>query len=275
MSSSVPCPISGVPAADPDLLGRFVEMLVRAAGGTIGPPLLLHLRASDGGIELATTPVDDLYAAVIGSDVADHWHGAGVLVAGRARAMVAPDDPRPVGEALGSAVSALVVWRDGTTASALSIDGGTPTVSVEEPDTARDERCLGRLVDVVRRSLRLPTAAPVAPVTELVTRLWLHRLLAVATAGHAVEVSTAVALEPPLPASWEGCRQQCASGSWPEIGVGPADAAWMDEGIFSREALAAFPDPAEVLAHLAELLPDASWQEIHALLAGDPGPRSN
>src|SRR5690606_13547219 len=89
MSSSVPCPISGVPAADPDLLGRFVELLVRAAGGTIGPPLLLHLRASDGGIELATTPVDDLYAAVIGSDVADHWHGAGVLVAGRARAMVA------------------------------------------------------------------------------------------------------------------------------------------------------------------------------------------
>jgi hypothetical protein len=265
-------------APDLDLLARFVELLVRSAGGRGGPPTLLQLRAGAAGLELAVAAVDDVHPGLECLLVPPEWQGVGVLVAGRAWS-VEPGGPAGspmlvgAGEVVGTAVSALVVWRDGTTVSALSIDGGEPRVQVEPPDLDDPHRCVGRLVDMLRRSLGLPTPPPGFRVDQLTTRLWLHRLLSAAAAGGALGPEAVEALEPPLPATWAACREQCALGGWPEIGVPPEVAAWMDEGVFAREALASFPDPFDALVDLAELLPRGTWVRLVEKVLAGGGPR--
>jgi hypothetical protein len=276
MSASVPAPLPPAPPVDPVLLGRCAELLVLAVGGGSGPPMLVHLRGTDDGIELDIGPAagGDIGDALAGTTVPVDWHGLGCLVSGRARSLGDPHAGSTPGRVLGDAVSALLVWRDGTAASCLSIDGGEPRVQIDPPDGARGHECAGRIADALRRGLGLPTPAPPASMGDLGVRMWLHRLHATAVVGTPVGVATVDALAPPLPTTWEACREQAAQGAWPELGIPPHLAGWMDDGMFAREALGAFPDPIELLEHLADLLAPEVWQHLIAALAALDRPTS-
>jgi hypothetical protein len=63
-------------------------------------------------------------------------------------------------------------------------------------------------------------------------------------------------------APWAILRRECAGGLLAVGGVSPATAAWMDDGMFSRQVLAAYPDLHELVADLAALLPANVWQQL-------------
>jgi hypothetical protein len=266
--SSVSRPVS-VPSVDPEVLGQLSEVLVRAAEGRSGPPLVARVRDVDRvSVELELAPVDDVHDALVGTTIGAEWHGLGCLVDGRARSLGGPDPGPRAGEVLGRAVTALLVWRDGTAASCLRIDGGEPQVRVDRPGSATGSECSGRIVDVVRRCLGLDTAPPSLPVSELGIRVWLDRVLVVALDGLPVDDATVEALRPPVPSSWDQCRRQRAEGAWPELAVRTDLAAWMDAGMFAREALAGFPEPGDVVVDLAEVLAPATWNRLATRVDG-------
>jgi hypothetical protein len=264
VQSSAPPP----PAIDPAMLGQLCELLVRSAASLAGPPLLVRLRdLGQVSVELEMEPVSDVRASLMGSTLGSEFHGLGCLVSGRARSLGDPVDGVPPGAVLGQATAALVVWRDGTTASCLRVAGGEPRVQVDLPGRLVGVECLGRLVDVVRRCLGLATSPPQVSVTDLELRVWLHRVLSIAADGVRVDAHTIDALAPPVPDSWEVWRRQRADGAWPELGVPPDRAAWMDTGMFAREAVSSFPDPAEVMVHLADLLAPDGWDHLSRRVA--------
>lgn len=70
------------------------------------------------------------------------------------------------------------------------------------------------------------------------------------------------ALRPAGPSTWSQLREQCAHGSWVELGCPPDLAEWMDDGMFSRWCSANFPEPLEVLVELSELVASETAQHL-------------
>jgi hypothetical protein len=67
-------------------------------------------------------------------------------------------------------------------------------------------------------------------------------------------------------APWSILRRECAAGHLPLDLLFPGEAEWMDDGMFSRQAIAAYCDLRETVVDLAELLPGDTWQKIVARL---------
>ena len=62
--------------------------------------------------------------------------------------------------------------------------------------------------------------------------------------------------------SWSRLRGAVASGEMPHSSITSEQAAWMDDSMFARWCLAAFPDTGELTEQLSELLPP----ELHQML---------
>jgi len=138
--------------------------------------------------------------------------------------------------------------------------------------TANADRATGRVPDICRRVLGLPTAPPSSDPRVLWDVDWLDRILAQRLAAD---------LGSPPPswqdvyalrrhrrsdgAPWAILRREVAAGLL-DVGL-PADlAAWMDDGMFERELLARYPDRSYILADLAELLPRPLMRTIIGML---------
>ena len=67
-------------------------------------------------------------------------------------------------------------------------------------------------------------------------------------------------------APWSILRRECAAGHLPIDLLFPTDAEWMDDGMFSRQAIAEYCDLRETVVDLAELLPGETWEMIVARL---------
>ena len=62
--------------------------------------------------------------------------------------------------------------------------------------------------------------------------------------------------------SWSRLRGAVASGVMPHSSITSEQAAWMDDSMFARWCLAAFPDSNELAGRLGELLPTELHQEV-------------
>jgi hypothetical protein len=181
-------------------------LAVRVAGlhadavGWHGPNQLVALR--DGGgddLEVALAPVDgDLGDGIVGFTAPDAWDAVGAAALGWARPLDA--DGRP-GPREGRVRTVLLVHRSGATASVLWREGGEPEL-VPGPVE-------GRIADLLRRAVALPTPPPEGPAELL--------------------------------GSWERTRLACASGTLEFAGIDPALAAWFDEGSFARWVIGTLP----------------------------------
>jgi hypothetical protein len=268
---SVPIPPehrSGPPAAVPssaigDRLARVAEVLTEThhRGATGHIVRLSGLCADSPELELVPIPAHGVYAELLGQVVSPRWEAAGVVVGGNARSL--GDAHHRPGDRLGSATVALVVAREGTTASSLRIDGADPVVQVD----GEADGVLGRLVDVVRRGFELPTAPPGHAVESVAAAVWLHRVHARAVEVSSVDVALVESLRPSTPDDWEAWRQQCARSMWPELGIHPELAAWMDDGMFCRTCAEAFPDPLELVVDLSDLLESSVWSHLVTALS--------
>lgn len=275
---------------------RIIDSLTGLDGGT-GPitPAAVGFTGHDGALTDMTVgalwsddPVDDL----LGFDAPNDWVAFGILSSGRWR----PIDSAPTGPwigrgpAHGRAVLFHIVTRPGEALVAMARDGEPAT----SDRLAADGTWYGRVDDVCRRVLGLPTAPPLRPVTELWALVWLDIVIERALAGDRLDWPAIAAahpavgqLEPMLPGSvtwasdhlvelgeahasagsWGELRRRCAHGDVAFCGVGPDAARWMDDGMFSRWTTGSFPEVGELVTELSVLLAPSSCRRIHQTLA--------
>jgi hypothetical protein len=263
--------------------------------------LELHLRPlADGGGD----PVADL----LGWQAPARWQAVGVVGRGTTVAIGRADDgdrttgdPGVDGSAAGPperqpgtpATFAHLVGRDGASASVASVDGEPwpPGGSDAAPQGQ------GRIPDLCRRALGLPTPAPAGGSGPLHALRWLDAVAVAAlrapgrlswpdvVACHPAaretptSTSTTAGADVPGPVElavlaarhaaswpWERSRRACAERRWAIDGLAPEHAAWMDAGVFSRWSLATFPPPDELVGLAEHLLAHPAAAALRAVL---------
>lgn len=252
-----------------------IEEAHHRAGPDVGPSLV-RLRSAGHDHELALAPAGPrgVLADLLGTSAPDRWWAVGVVVDGTARTLPdgwgpsGPLDPARAGPPEGRVRAAVLCARDGATASVLRRHGADPVRTSSPPGVPGP---VGRVVDALRRTLDLPTPPPDTGTGWVAAQVWLHRVHALALDGGRVDVALVESLRPPVPASWTAVREQRAAGAWVELDVTPELATWMDDGMFSRWCGVSFPEPVEVLAALAELVPASVVDHLAARLAGGTG----
>lgn len=138
--------------------------------------------------------------------------------------------------------------------------------------SAGADEATGRVPDICRRVLGLPTAPPSSDPRTLWDIDWLDRILANRLAADLGapppkwnELDALRRHRSSIEAPWAILRREVAAGML-DVGL-PADLAdWMDDGMFERELLARYPDLVGILTDLAELLPGTLMRRIIGLL---------
>ena len=224
-------------------------------------------------IELAvrTLPGDDPVLALAGFMAPADWSAFGVVAEGQAWPVGPPGTAGPSPRSRSDRVRfGLMGSRSGRWAAAVRSQGDFAPVAVADP--------IGRIPDACRRVLGLPTAAPEHTVGQLLATLWLDGLLSDALARpgqHDLralhdQLATVAALlaadrhrcdhrsrtqtgGPDATPTWADLRAEAARGShdWP---FPPELAAWMDDGMFSREVVAWLPEVDDLLDDLEPVL---------------------
>jgi hypothetical protein len=249
---------TGHPSEDPSrdrsaLLRQLVELLTQT---TPTGPTAVGVALLDGELELAITPLDD-------GDIVRALSGFRAPPAWDAFAVVAPATAMPVeGGPSRPVVLGVLAARDGTCASAL-VD---PVEHGGDIDVRTDGD--GRALDACRRVLGLATPPPVHRSICWAVTHWVDAVLAAvldADLGETPPWHELRRLESRAAyaaASWAGIRAECIAGRViiPSL---PADtAAWMDVGMFARDALTAYPPIATMAADLRVLLPFATYEDV-------------
>jgi hypothetical protein len=294
--------------AEPSGAGTLVAVVTQLDGPAIRG---LSAGSDDGSaVDLMLRPLGGHPAEVLTGFTAPlDWSAVGVVGRGRSHRLDDSSDSddetaAPFGdqERLGFAY---LVARDGASASACTRADGT---TWDHSATGLDGAAEGRIDDVLRRTLGLPTHPPPAGPIELWARVWLDQVLEAASARPARRWSwPAVALLHPaaqlvlddlsgrrsevvesMPRlavvlangrSWADLRTGYASGTWVAPAIPPDVAAWMDDGIFSRWLLDGLPGCGDALVALGDLLSERVMARIAGTLeqwevptATDPDP---
>ena len=257
-------------------------------------PLAVAIEGYDAdGIDVAVRPFEcaDIVEALAEIEAPAAWSAFGVICEGRSRGLIhgptgpradETSEPRPV--RLG-----VLVDRSGPTVAGLrQADGGFVPLP--------DDTALGRVPDACRRVLGLGTPPPTVPIDEFWTIWWLERVLTagldrpgelswaqVVTLHPGVTASLSVPPPDPSPTpgsdarldagraeageiGWERFRQLLAGQPDTALQVRPEIAAWMDDGMFSREVLGALPSLGRLLDELEPLVPAGVRHDIERTL---------
>lgn len=237
---------------------------------------LVRIRPRPTGLEVGLCTLPEgahPREALLGHLVPPAWAASGVVAPAWARPLAAA-----AASGTGTRTSVVVlVGRDGHVAHhAVGIDGLA----------AGGEPPVGRLPDLLHRTLGLPTPAPGLSAAEWWRAFWLDALVATAAdaPGHAPdpaqpltstlppELVQALVDEPGLctDAGWPRLRRLAAAPEPPDAPgpaavraalapfVEPTVAAWFDDGSFARWLLDALPSVDELLDLAAALVPPST-----------------
>lgn len=248
-------------------------------------PSLVRLRSGVDGVEVGLCALPDGVHpadALVGQVVPEPWTASGVVAPARAHSLDGPDEGGT------RTVVAILVTRDDHLAShAVDLDGADVAGLA-----AGGEAPVGRIPDLLRRTLGLPTRAPRVPAAEWWRVCWLDAVVtAVADPGREVDADRPLTSTLPLPLvralvddpslcaveGWGRIRALAATADPPtEPGpaavrrsvapfVDPVAAAWMDDGCFARWLLAALPSVDELLALADDLVPADVAAQLRAV----------
>lgn len=242
--------LTDVPLEAPVAVGVRVGTDPRAVGSS-GDDVELHFRHLDCA---------DAVCALGGFVAPADWQAFGVVAPGRSLPL--DDDGGVIGGPSTSVVACAFVSRTGEvvaevrTAAGRSLAGGPSD---------------GRVIDACRRVLGLPTAPAVGSPQVWATVCWVDAVLEatlVADLGDPPPWTALAALDPADCSAdlaglrWSLVRASCAAGLATVPGVHADAAAWMDDGMFAREAIAALPPLFDMLRDLRELLPPPVFDEV-------------
>ncbi len=293
-------PPDGPPPAGPPPLPRAVlDQLARQlaeAQGEAAHATLIRVRPHTDGISIGMCALPEGVhpaEALLGQVVPHPWVASGVVAPARARPL---DDPV---DAAADVTVVVLAGRDGSIAS--------HAIGLPAPDEA--DPPVGRIPDLLLRTLGRPTPPLAEPAAEWWRAVWLDAIVAQCAADPAVppdlrrpltstlpaELVQALVDEPALcaPVGWGLMRRLVAAGPSDEDDdpaaaavraaitphVSPSVAAWMDDGCFGRWLLDSLPSVDQLLDIAADLVPP----EVHASIrtvahrapaepTGPPGP---
>jgi hypothetical protein len=221
----------------------------------------------DDEFRLHLKPTDDVLAELVGFTAPAEWAVVGVATGATIRHLDAAD-PRRTG------------WRC-TLTHAVTRDGYSISVLRPEHDAEAeptylesDDPVVGLTADACRRVLGLPTPPPVTTARFALSWLWMDAVVEAATRRPGLTMQDCWLLHPALPlaapgdprslaercrraadaADWSTLRQQVIAGD-EVVGLDSVDAAWCDDGSFSRFVLTMLPEPLDLLAAMRQLLP--------------------
>jgi hypothetical protein len=232
---------------------RLFHLVTTLVGCSPDSPFAFAVHDLDGDeseLALHALPGPDPVASLAGFRSPADWQAFGVVATGRARHLGQPSSLQPV-------TVAVVAERGGATVDALRTSMGVST-SVNGGE--------GRVPDACRRVLGLATAPPAIAPSAVFLLDWVDRALAAvldADLGDPPELATLTALDRSDPhASWSDLRTRCATGRFTVPGISADAAAWMDDGMFSREAATAYPPLTSSLRDLSDLLPPPMFASL-------------
>jgi hypothetical protein len=219
---------------DPDhhaFLCLLAETLTESLAGG-GDSALVHVVFRPDGPDVGILPLDGAAPAeyLLGTVAPAEWSALGVATCGRAGPL-SGSGPSSTAEVV------VLVPRVGEIVGRMHHAGRM----IDEPPA------YGLTVDCIQRALGLRTAPPQVPAVHLLAMAWLQAVCR--DADSALDM-----LESGLDwgsLRWERLRQLVVDGHWQEPTVAPEDAAWFDEGSFSRWVLAGRPSFPALLADVA------------------------
>jgi hypothetical protein len=258
-------------AAARHLLDRYGDRVERR-----GSPLFLEARAAPDG-RLLTHEIR-AREGFLGRMAGPAWSAAALVATGRLRSLDAAHEPPAVlvpGLSGGLRIACLVSRR-GVTGWRMRLPDGSFYEEVPEE---------GFMLDMLRRSLGLPTPPPPTSPAPLDLTAWIASIRTSALiAGEPLGWEQAVALHtalgdrpvadvdqaesliraPTPPEDWESLRLFVASGFDSDGTPSPELAGWMDAGMFARWMLRELPPVEEMLADVqASLRPGAYRRLCH------------
>jgi hypothetical protein len=236
------------------LLGE--SLLSSLAAG--GDSALIHVIPREDGADVGLLPLEGAAPAelLLGTDAPAEWSALGVATRGRAGPLSGPG-PSSTAEVV------VLVPRVGEVVGRMRHGG---EVITDPPE-------YGLTVDCLQRALGLPTAPPQVPSVHWVATTWLEAVL-----RSPDPAGTAVALragEEWSALGWERIRQLVAAGGLPDPSIAPEDAAWFDEGSFSRWVLGGRPSLQALLREVGAVVGFAEARHCAGVLADmglDVGP---
>ena len=223
-------------------------LLSSLAGG--GDSALVHVAAGEEGPDVGILPLEGAAPAelLLGQVAPAEWSALGVATRGRAGPL---DGHGPSS----TAEVVVLVPRVGPVVGRMRHGGEIVTDAPE----------YGLTVDCLQRALGLPTAPPQVPSAHWMATMWLEAVLRSPDPR-----DTAAMLHAGLEwdsLRWDRIRQLVAGGWFPDPAVAPEDAAWFDEGSFSRWALAGRPSLPSLLREVAEVVGFAEARQCAGVLA--------
>jgi hypothetical protein len=261
------------------LLARFGNHAARR-----GSPMWFEVRTNtEGEPTTAEVPYPD---GLLGYVVREDWPAAAVVATGRFRRLdAAAELPAALVRGLGGGLQiACVVSRRDAVGWHLRLPDGSTFDEVPQE---------GFMLDVLRRSLGLPTSPPPPTTATFHLSAW---LCGIASAGTSIEPHTrtrlgwddAVALHPLFDGpgaesgdaedfidavqssgNWESLRKQVTSapeGNEDYCLPPPHLADWMDEGMFARWVLGKMPTPESLLGAVRPVLQSAAYRRLAHLV---------
>lgn len=243
-----------------------------------GSPVWLLVRKVEAD-PLETAEVDGS-EGLLGRVVGPEWNAAAVVGTGRIRQLDEAHEPPAVlvpGLAGGLAMTCLVT-RQGRVGWRMRLPDGTFYDRIPES---------GFMLDILRRSLQLPTPPPETTSWPLDLAAWVGTLIESATqAGRRLSWREALSLHPlgsedgeaagcdqteaRIVASassedWEAMRRLVAAGLPSDIAPPAQVAEWMDEGMFSRWLLRDIPSRDRLLDAVRPLLQPDAYRRLRHL----------
>lgn len=190
-----------------------------------GAGALVHVSPAPGGPEVGILPLEGRAPTdvLLGAVAPEHWSVLGVATLGTARPLDRPATSRPRRGRPVRAEVVVLVTRDGRVVGRVR---QADRVFTEPPGS-------GLTLDCLQLALGLPTAPPDVPPAHLLAVLWLERLLRGEPPGRAIDtLPSTEGLDRSLDCG--RLRQLTVEGAWPELRLASEDAAWLDDGAFSR-----------------------------------------
>ena len=237
---------------EPDLqafLCLLAEGLISSLAGG-GDAVLVHVVAGQEGPDVGILPLDGAPPAefLLGTVAPAEWSALGCATRGRARPLTGPG-PASTAEVV------VIVPRAGEVVGRMRHGGQMYTDAPE----------YGLTLDCLQRALGLPTAPPRVPSVHWLATTWLEAALRSADPGDALAT-----LDAGLDWSsvgWERIRQHVAAGRWPDPTIAPEEAAWFDEGGFSRWVLTGRPTLPALVREVASAAGFAEARRCAGVLA--------
>ena len=237
---------------EPDLhafLCLLAESLVSSLAGG-GDAVLVHVIAREEGPDVGILPLDGAPPVefLLGAVAPAGWSALGCATRGRARPITG-HGPSSTAEVV------VLVPRVGEIVGRMRHGGQMIT---DPPE-------YGLTLDCLQRALGLPTAPPQVPSVQWLATAWLEAVLRSPDPGETVAGLDAGMEWSSL--GWDRIRQLVASGRWPDPAIAPEDAAWFDEGGFSRWVLTGRPTLPALLRDVAAVVGFAEARRCAGVLA--------